>query len=133
MAHTFLWHDYETWGADTRRDRPVQFAAIRTTPGLEPLGEPVALTCKPPRDRLPHPQACLITGLAPQDAERDGMVEADFAAAVHEQMATPGTCAVGYNSIRFDDEVTRQLRSEERRVGKEWRARWWAGRVDTWV
>jgi exodeoxyribonuclease-1 len=87
----------------------VQFAAIRTTPGLEPLGEPVALTCKPPRDRLPHPQACLITGLAPQDAERDGMVEADFAAAVHEQLATPGTCAVGYNSIRFDDEVTRQL------------------------
>jgi exodeoxyribonuclease-1 len=109
MAHTFLWHDYETWGADTRRDRPVQFAAIRTSPELEPLGEPVALTCKPPRDRLPQPQACLITGLAPQDAERDGMIEAEFAAAVHEQLAAPGTCAVGYNSIRFDDEVTRQL------------------------
>jgi exodeoxyribonuclease-1 len=109
MAHTFLWHDYETWGADTRRDRPVQFAAIRTSSELEPVGEPVALTCKPPHDRLPHPQACLITGLAPQDAERDGMIEADFAAAVHEQMATPGTCTVGYNSIRFDDEVTRQL------------------------
>jgi hypothetical protein len=28
--HTFLWHDYETFGADTRRDRPAQFAAIRT-------------------------------------------------------------------------------------------------------
>jgi exodeoxyribonuclease-1 len=109
MAHTFLWHDYETWGADTRRDRPVQFAAIRTTSELEPVGEPVSLTCKPPRDRLPHPQACLITGLAPQDAERDGMIESEFAASVHEQLALAGTCAVGYNSIRFDDEVTRQL------------------------
>jgi len=109
MASTFLWHDYETWGADTRRDRPVQFAAIRTTPELEPVGQPHAFTCKPPRDRLPQPQACLITGLAPQDAERDGVIEAEFAAAVHEQLATPGTCAVGYNSIRFDDEVTRQL------------------------
>lgn len=109
MAHTFLWHDYETWGADTRRDRPVQFAAIRTTSELEPIGEAHAFTCKPPHDRLPHPQACLITGLTPQDAERDGMVESEFAARVHEQLATPGTCAVGYNSIRFDDEVTRQL------------------------
>lgn len=109
MASTFLWHDYETWGADTRRDRPVQFAAIRTSSELEPLGEPIALTCKPPRDRLPHPQACLITGLAPQDAQREGMIEAEFAAAVHEQLAMPGTCTVGYNSIRFDDEVTRHL------------------------
>lgn len=109
MAHTFLWHDYETWGADTRRDRPVQFAAIRTTSELEPIGEPHAFTCKPPHDRLPHPQACLITGLAPQDAERGGMIEAEFASRVHDQMAAPGTCAVGYNSIRFDDEVTRQL------------------------
>ncbi|MGH8212119.1 MAG: exodeoxyribonuclease I [Rhodanobacteraceae bacterium] len=109
MAQTFLWHDYETWGADPRRDRPVQFAAIRSTPDLEVIGDPVALTCKPPHDRLPQPQACLITGLAPQDAERDGLAEAGFAAAVHEQLATPGTCAVGYNSIRFDDEVTRQL------------------------
>ena len=27
--HTFVWHDYETFGTDTRRDRPAQFAAIR--------------------------------------------------------------------------------------------------------
>ncbi|MGN6313570.1 MAG: exodeoxyribonuclease I [Rhodanobacteraceae bacterium] len=109
MTHTFLWHDYETWGADTRRDRPVQFAAIRTSSELEPIDGPVALTCRPPRDRLPHPQACLVTGLVPQDAEREGVIEAEFAARVHEQLAAPGTCAVGYNSIRFDDEVTRQL------------------------
>jgi|SRR6185437_13173921 len=108
-APTFLWHDYETWGADVRRDRPVQFAALRTTLDLEPVDDPIDLVCAPPRDRLPQPEACLITGWTPQDAERNGVREAEFAAAVHESLAAPGTCAVGYNSIRFDDEVTRNL------------------------
>ena len=27
---TFFWHDYETTGTDTRRDRPLQFAGVRT-------------------------------------------------------------------------------------------------------
>ena len=37
------------------------------------------------------------------------MIEAEFAARVHEQLAEPGTCGVGYNSLRFDDEFTRHL------------------------
>lgn len=107
--NTFLWHDYETFGTDPRRDRPAQFAAIRTTMDLEPVGEPVVFHCKPAPDVLPHPAACLITGITPQHAERHGVIEAEFAARVHELMAQPGTCTVGYNSLRFDDEVTRHL------------------------
>ncbi len=106
---TFLWHDYETFGTDTRRDRPAQFAAIRTTMDLEPVGEPVAFYCKPAADTLPHPQACLITGITPQLAQREGIIEAEFAARVQELMTEPATCVVGYNSLRFDDEVTRHL------------------------
>jgi exodeoxyribonuclease-1 len=109
MTQTLLWHDYETTGADSRRDRPAQFAAIRTTLDLEPVGEPVSLYCKPAPDVLPHPQACLITGITPQQMLRDGAPEAEFAAVVLEQMAEPGTCSVGYNSLRFDDEFTRHL------------------------
>ena len=30
MGETFYWHDYETWGADPRRDRAAQFAGVRT-------------------------------------------------------------------------------------------------------
>ena len=30
MVQTFYWHDYETWGADPRLDRPCQFAGLRT-------------------------------------------------------------------------------------------------------
>lgn len=106
---TFFWHDYETSGADTRRDRPVQFAGIRTTLELEIVGEPVMFFGQPSRDSLPHPEACLITGITPQQAAHDGVIEAEFAARVHEQLGAPGTCGVGYNSLRFDDEMTRQM------------------------
>ncbi|HEX7769064.1 MAG TPA: exodeoxyribonuclease I, partial [Dokdonella sp.] len=58
---------------------------------------------------LPHPEACLITGITPQLMLHEGVIEAEFAARVHEQMAEPGTCSVGYNSLRFDDEFTRHL------------------------
>jgi exodeoxyribonuclease-1 len=106
---TFLWHDYETSGADPRRDRPLQFAAWRTGMDLEPVAEPVVLWCAPPRDRLPSPEAGLVTGLVPQELAATGLAEAAFAAAVHAQLAEPGTCAAGWNSIRFDDEFGRNL------------------------
>ncbi|WP_445147480.1 exodeoxyribonuclease I [Dyella sp. Tek66A03] len=119
---TFFWHDYETFGADTWRDRPVQFAGIRTNMELEIIGEPVMFFGKPPREMPPHPDACLITGITPQQAEREGVIEADFAARVHEQLAQPGTCGVGYNSLRFDDEISRQLfyRNFFEPYGREW-------------
>lgn len=106
---TLLWYDYETTGTDPARDRPVQFAAIRTSMDLRAVGEPAVFYCAPSCDALPHPEACLITGIAPQDAARNGVIEAEFAGAVHELMAEPGTCSAGYNTIRFDDEVNRNL------------------------
>ncbi len=106
---SFFWHDYETFGTDPRRDRPVQFAGQRTTLELEPAGEPVSFFCKPARDVLPQPAACLITGITPQFAEREGVIEAEFAARVQEELGQPSTCGVGYNSLRFDDEFTRNL------------------------
>ncbi len=109
MSASFYWHDYETSGTDSRRDRPVQFAGQRTTLELEPIGEPLSLYCKPARDVLPQPAACLVTGITPQLAERQGVIEAEFAARINEEFALPGTCGVGYNSIRFDDEFTRNL------------------------
>ena len=53
--HTFLWHDYETFGADTRRDRPAQFAAIRTDADLNEIGAPLMMYCRPANDYLPVP------------------------------------------------------------------------------
>jgi exodeoxyribonuclease-1 len=108
-SHTFLWHDYETFGTVPRRDRPAQFAAIRTDAELNEIGEPVMLYCQPAPDYLPDPQACLITGITPQHCLEHGVPEHEFAAQVCAAFSEPGTVGVGYNTIRFDDEVTRFL------------------------
>ena len=106
-AHTFLWHDYETFGVQPRRDRPAQFAAIRTDAELNEIGAPMMLYCQPAPDFLPDPQSCLITGITPQFCLEHGVPEHRFAATIEQAFATPGTIGVGYNTIRFDDEVTR--------------------------
>lgn len=107
MPHTFLWHDYETFGANTRSARPAQFAAIRTDADLNPIGAPMMLYCQPANDFLPEPEACLITGITPQECLQKGIPEYQFAAQIEQALAWPGTIGVGYNTIRFDDEITR--------------------------
>jgi exodeoxyribonuclease-1 len=104
---TFLWHDYETFGANTRRDRPAQFAAIRTDAELSQIGEPIMIYCRPANDFLPDPQSCLITGITPQACLEKGIPEYRFAAQIEQALSQPGTVGVGYNTIRFDDEITR--------------------------
>jgi len=106
---TFFWHDYETFGRVPRHDRPAQFAGIRTDAELNEVGEPVMIYCQPADDYLPDPESCLLTGILPQTCQAEGLPEHQFAAAIHAELAQPGTIGVGYNSIRFDDEVTRFL------------------------
>jgi exodeoxyribonuclease-1 len=104
---TFYWHDYETWGTNPAQDRPSQFAGIRTDYDFNIIGEPLVEYCQPPQDLLPQPEACLITGITPRLAQEKGLREYEFVAKIHKELSAPGTCALGYNSIRFDDEVTR--------------------------
>lgn len=104
---TFFWHDYETWGLDPRADRPSQFAGIRTNAELEVIDEEMMIYCRPSADFIPHPDSVMITGLLPQLASEKGLCEAEFFKQIHQQFTRPGTCGVGYNSLRFDDEVTR--------------------------
>lgn len=106
-ANTLYWHDYETFGIDPKRDRAVQFAGIRTDEDLNIIGDPLVIYCQPANDFLPNPQACIITGIAPQLAIKEGLCEADFIAKINTEFSQPGTCTVGYNNIRFDDEFTR--------------------------
>ncbi len=107
MAESLLWFDYETFGLDPARDRPAQFAGLRTDPELNTLGEPFAIFCRPPRDYIPNPESCLITGISPQMALDRGLCEHEFISQILAKYLEPATCGVGYNSIRFDDEVTR--------------------------
>src|SRR5574337_1814473 len=70
---SFFWHDYETFGRDPRHDWPAQFAGLRTDAELNPVGEPVMVHCRPPTDRLPDPESCLLTGITPQRCAADGL------------------------------------------------------------
>jgi exodeoxyribonuclease-1 len=127
--NTLYWHDYETFGLDPARDRPVQFAGIRTDEDLNILGEPLNIMARPASDTLPHPISSLITGITPQQALQQGLPEAEFIARILAELSQPGTCGVGYNSLRFDDEVTRNTlyRNLHNPYDREWQngnSRW---------
>lgn len=129
MHSTIYWHDYETWGADTRRDRPAQFAGIRTDLELNIIGDPLEIYCSLANDYVPHPQACLVTGLTPQKVNRLGIPETEFIQRINQEFSQPGTTVAGYNSIRFDDEITRQslYRNFQDPYAREWQngnSRW---------
>jgi exodeoxyribonuclease-1 len=124
MPASFLFYDLETFGADPRRTRIAQFAAIRTDALLQPLGEPISFFVQPANDLLPAPIATLITGITPQAALRDGVNEAAAFARIIEEMGQPETCSAGYNSLRFDDEFVRYglYRNFHDPYEREWRA-----------
>ena len=106
MGKSIYWYDFESTGIDPRCDRPLQVAGIRTDENLEEIGEPLCIDCRLAEDTLPHPMACLVTGIGP-DRAVTGLPEAEFIERLHREMAEPGTCTAGYNSLRFDDEMTR--------------------------
>ena len=129
MTDSFFWYDLETFGRDPRRTRIAQFAGIRTDAELNPIGDPVSPFCRPANDLLPSPEATLITGITPQRALKQGLCEAEFFARISDELTQPGTCAVGYNSIRFDDEFIRYglYRNFHDPYEREWRngnSRW---------
>ncbi|WP_160018309.1 exodeoxyribonuclease I, partial [Raoultella sp. 18093] len=74
---------------------------------LNEIGEPVMVYCRPAPDYLPDPESCLLTGITPQLCLERGLPEHEFAARIEAELARPGTIGVGYNTIRFDDEITR--------------------------
>lgn len=109
QSTTFYWYDYETFGLDTLRDRPAQFAGMRTTLQFEPVAEADGFLL-PSFDGVPaRSDGLRAHGITPQTAAEKGMPEVDFAKRVFKELNTPATISVGYNSIGFDDKVNRAL------------------------
>ena len=109
MADTLFWYDLETFGREPRLDRVAQFAGVRTNDRFEPVGKEHVFYCRPTPDYVPDPLSCLITGITPLDAAEKGESEYRFTTRIRELFMQPGTCVVGYNSLRFDDEFVRNL------------------------
>lgn len=129
MSSSFLFYDLETFGKDPRSSRIAQFAAIRTDTDLVEIEEPTSFFVKPANDLLPSPGATLVTGITPQQAEREGVPEAEAFARIFDAMSQPETCSLGYNSLKFDDEFVRHglYRNFYDAYEREWRggnSRW---------
>lgn len=104
---TFFIYDYESFGVNPALDRPAQFAGIRTDKDYNIIGEPIMLYCKQTNDYLPAPEAVLITGITPQECNEKGIPEPEFAERILQEFSQPHTCIMGFNNIRYDDEMTR--------------------------
>lgn len=106
-TETFFWYDLETFGLDPRHDRIAQFAGVRTDANLSVIEDPVVLWCTLSDDYLPDPLSCMVTGITPQEVMAKGVCESEFIGRINEMLGKPGTCALGYNTLRFDDEFIR--------------------------
>lgn len=120
MAQSFFWYDLETSSISARTGRIMQFAGQRTDIDLNPVGEPVNLLVKLSEDILPDPDAIMITGITPQSTLQDGLTEVEFLHYFHEEISTPDTIFVGYNTVRFDDEFMRFLHYRNFYDAYEW-------------
>lgn len=105
--NTFLWYDLETFGLNSKFDRIAQFAAIRTDENFNIIGEEMVYYCKLSSDYLPSIQACLVTGITPQECNEKGISEESFIKKINDEFSQPNTTVVGFNSIKFDDEFIR--------------------------
>lgn len=104
---SFFFYDLETSGLNARTARIMQFAGQRTDMDLKPVGEPFNILVKLTDDTLPEPGAIMVTGITPQQTLADGMNEAEFCKLLMDEVFTPDTVTLGFNSIRFDDEFIR--------------------------
>jgi exodeoxyribonuclease-1 len=115
---TLYFYDLETTSVNSRTGRIMQFAGQRTTMDCQPVGEPHNILIKLSADCLPD-----------QQTWADGVTEAEFLRIFQEEIATPGTIFLGYNTVRFDDEFMRFLHWRNYYDAYEWqwsqdRGRW---------
>jgi exodeoxyribonuclease I len=104
---SIYWHDYEAGGISARSDAPLQHAALRTDEELRYLDEPIDWYCQLAGDKLPHPEAIAITQINPLHCQENGLSEPVFFRRINQEMSNPGSCVAGYNSIKYDEEMTR--------------------------
>lgn len=105
----FVFYDLETTGISPAYDQPLQFAAILTDEHFVEK-QRVNLRCRLAPHILPSPQALIVTGVTPDqltDPSLPSLFEfSQKVVALTEQWAP--AIWVGYNTMKFDEEVLRQ-------------------------
>nr|WP_229650562.1 exodeoxyribonuclease I [Vibrio splendidus]MCC4883227.1 exodeoxyribonuclease I [Vibrio splendidus] len=125
-------YDYETSSIDKHHGQPVQGAWILTDKDLTVIPNTEGnVFCKLRPDVVPTIDAFLITKIDPATLKEKGVSENEFSKTIQIAMQQhPKTCISGYNTMKFDDEVTRNLmfRNNRRMYDHEWKNS--NGRVD---
>jgi len=104
---SFMMHDYEGGGVSGIKSGATQFAGVRVNMDLVPIDLPIDVYCKPNIDRLPSLDAVLITRISPLYCLNNGISEFEFFKMINKEMSLPYTCTAGYNSAKYDDEMSR--------------------------
>ena len=105
----YVFYDFETTGLDTKFSQPIQIAAVVLDENFNPIDgqDPIDETCKLKDGVIPHPNAMLVHKV-PIDILKNGQSFYDMMDYVYEKFTSWGPATfIGYNSIRFDEEVLR--------------------------
>uniref|UniRef100_UPI004047DBDC exonuclease domain-containing protein n=2 Tax=Yoonia sp. TaxID=2212373 RepID=UPI004047DBDC len=105
----FVFYDLETTGLSPAYNQPLQFAAIRTDDSFTEI-ERVNLRCRIAPHIIPAPHALVVTGVTPAQLIDPALPTLfEFTQSIMKLIERwePATW-VGFNTIRFDEEVLRQ-------------------------
>jgi len=105
----FVFYDLETTGISPEFDQPLQFAAIWTDENFVEKDR-VNIRCRLAPHILPSPQALVVTRVTPDqltDPSLPSLLEFSQQVAEFTEQWAPAIW-VGYNTIKFDEEVLRQ-------------------------
>ena len=105
----FVFYDLETTGISPEFDQPLQFAAIWTDENFVEKDR-VNIRCRLAPHILPSPQALVVTRISPDqltDPSLPSLFEFSQQVAELTERWAPAIW-VGYNTIKFDEEVLRQ-------------------------
>ncbi len=104
---SFVIYDLETSGLDPEWNVPLQAALIHADENLAPLGE-LSLRCRLPAHIVPSPGALLTTGIRPEQLEQAPLSSTEMLGIIAKALeAWAPTTVIGYNTIRFDEEMLR--------------------------
>ncbi len=106
----YAFYDFETSGAETAFDQPLQFAAVLTDEKFNEL-ESINLRCRLAPHILPAPWAMQVTGISLEqltNPELPSLFEFSIKLRDIINKWTPSIW-VGYNSIAFDETIMRQM------------------------
>jgi exodeoxyribonuclease-1 len=105
---SFVFYDLETSGLGKCFDVPLQAALVQTN-AEHRIQRELTLRCRLPAHIVPSPEALLVTSVAPAMLEEQPLSHIEMMSQIARLLADCKPCmTIGYNSVRFDDEMVRQ-------------------------